>query len=42
MSLKNKDGSAPLGSQQKLPAEINSRCKQCEETFTISIGEQQY
>ena len=42
MSLKNNDGSAPLGSQQNLPAEITSRCKQCEEKFTISIGEQQF
>jgi len=40
LSLKNNDGSAPLASQQNLPAEITSRCKQCEETFTISIGEQ--
>jgi len=42
MSLKNNDGSALLASQQNLPAEITSRCKQCEETFTISIGEQQF
>ena len=42
MSLKPHDGSAPLASQQNLPAEITSRCKQCEETFTISIGEQQF
>ena len=42
MSLKNNDGSAPLASQQNLPAEITSQCKQCEETFTISIGEQQF
>ena len=42
MSLKNNDGSAPLGSQQKWPAEITSWCKQCEEKFTISIGEQQF
>jgi len=42
MSLKNNDGSAPLASQQNLPAEITSRCKQREETFTISIGEQQF
>jgi len=34
MSLKNNDGSLPL-------AKITSRCKQCEETFTISISEQQ-
>jgi len=38
MSLKNNAGSLPLASQQNLPAEITSRCKQCEETFTISIG----
>jgi len=42
MSLKNNDGSAPLVSQQNLPAEIISRCKQCEETFTISISQQQF
>jgi len=42
MSLKNNDGSAPPASQQNLPAAITSRCKQCEETFTISIGEQQF
>jgi len=42
MSLKNNDGSAPLGSQQNLPAKITSRCKQYEETFTISIGKQQF
>ena len=42
MSLKNNDGSAPLASQQNLPAEITSWCKQCEETFTTSIGEQQF
>ena len=42
MSLKHNDASAPLGCQQNLPAEITSRCKQCEETFTISIGEQQF
>jgi len=42
MSLKNNDGSAPLASQQNLPAENTSRCKQCEKTFTISIGEQQF
>jgi len=42
MSLKNNNGSAPLASQQNLPAEITSRCKQCVETFTISIGEQQF
>jgi len=42
MSLKNNDGSAPPASQQNLPAEITSRCKQCEKTFTISIGEQQF
>jgi len=42
MSLKNNAGSAPLASQQSLPAEITSWCKQCEETFTISIGEQQF
>jgi len=41
-SLENNDGSAPLASQLNLPAEITSRCKQCEETFTISIGEQQF
>jgi len=40
MSLKNNDGSSPLASQQKLPAEITSRCKQCKETFTMSTGEQ--
>jgi len=39
MSLKNNDGSAPLASQQNLPAEITSRCKQCEETFTLNIEE---
>jgi len=37
MSLGNNAGSLPLASQQNLPAEITSRCKQCEETFTISI-----
>ena len=42
MSLKNNDGSALLASQQNLPAEITSRCKQCEETFIISIDEQQF
>jgi len=42
MSLKNNYGSSPLATQQKLPAEITSRCKQCEETFTIGIGEQQF
>jgi len=42
MSLKNNDASSPLASQQNLPAEITSRCKQCEETFTISICEQQF
>jgi len=42
MSLKNNNGSAPLASQKNLPAEITSRCKQCEETFTISIGEQHF
>jgi len=42
MSLKNNDGSAPLAGQQNLPAEIISRCKQSEETFTISICEQQF
>jgi len=42
MSLKNKDGSAPLGNQQNLPAEITSQCKQCEEKFTIIISEQQF
>jgi len=40
MSLKNNDGSSPLASQQNLPAKITSRCKQCEETFTISTGKQ--
>jgi len=40
--LKNNDGSAPLASQQNLPAEITSRCKQWEEFSTISIGEQQF
>jgi len=40
MSLENNNGSLPLGNQRKLPAEITSRCKQCEEIFTISIGEQ--
>ena len=38
MFLKNNDGSSPLASQQNLPAEITSRCKQCDETFTISIS----
>jgi len=42
MSLKNNDGSSPLASQQNLPAEITSQCKQCEKTFTISIGVQQF
>ena len=42
MSVKNDDGSSPFASQQNLPAEITSRCKQCEETFTISIDEQQF
>jgi len=42
MSLKNNDGSAPLASQQNLPDKITFQCKQCEETFTISIGEQQF
>ena len=41
MSFKNNDGSSPLASQRNLPAEITSRCKQCEETFIISISEQQ-
>jgi len=42
MSLKNNDGFASLASQQNLPVEITSRCKQFEETFTISISEQQF
>jgi len=42
MFLENNAGSLPLASQRKLPAEITSRCKQCEETFTMSIGEQQF
>jgi len=42
MSLKNNVDSLPLASQRSLPAEITSWCKQCEETFTISIGEQQF
>jgi len=41
MSVQNDNGSSPLAGQQNLPAEITSRCKQCEKTFTISIGEQQ-
>ena len=42
MSLENNDRSSQLASRQNLPAEITSRCKQCEETFTISIGKQQF
>jgi len=43
MSLTNNDGSAPLASQQNVPAEIASRCtEECEEIFTISINEQQF
>jgi len=42
MSLKNNAGSLPLASQRNLPAKITSRCKQCEETFTIRISEQQF
>jgi len=42
MSLKNNAGSLPLAIQRNLPAEITSRCKQCEDTFTISICEQQF
>jgi len=42
ISLENNNVCAPLASQQNLPAEIISQCKQCEETFTISFGEQQF
>jgi len=42
MSLENNAGSLPLVSQRNLPAEITSWCKQCKETFTISIGEQHF
>ena len=42
MSLKSNAGSLPLVSQSNLPAEITSRCKQCEAIFTISISEKQF
>jgi len=42
MSLENNAGSLPLASQRNLPAEITSQCKQCEETFAISICEEQF
>jgi len=42
MSLENNAGSLPLASQRNLPAEITSRCQQCEETFTMNISEQQF
>ena len=37
--LENNAGS--FSGQRNLPAEITTRCKQCEEIFTISTGEQQ-
>ena len=42
MSLENNAGSLPLASQRNLPAEITPQCKQCEETFAISICEEQF
>ena len=42
MSLENNAGPLPLANQRNLPAKITSRCKQCEETFTISISAQQF
>jgi len=42
MSSGDNAGSLPLENQRNLSAEITSRCKQYEEIFTVSIGEQQF